>query len=101
MGSQHEEPEHIGFKVQRDVPHVEEVALALAHLPVVDVYMPVVQPVVRKIHACRGFALSYLVLVMRENQVDSARVNVERLAQYVHAHCGALYMPAGTTLAPG
>src|ERR1700726_4813712 len=40
------------------------------------------------------FALRNLVLVVREDVVDAAGVNVEALAQVLHAHGGALDVPA-------
>ena len=41
-----------------------------------------------------GFRLRNLVLVMRKLQIDSAGMDVERLAQILHCHGGALQVPA-------
>ena len=48
-----------------------------------------------------SLALSNLVLVVREPQIDAASVNVELLAQVFRCHSGALDMPAWKTNAPG
>src|SRR5436190_23194273 len=42
----------------------------------------------------RSFALGDLVLVMREDQIDAAGVDVERLAEVLHRHRRALDVPA-------
>ena len=42
----------------------------------------------------RRLALGDLVLVVREDEVDAAGVDVERLAEVAHAHRGALDVPA-------
>src|SRR5687768_3644998 len=46
--------------------------------------------------AGRGLALGELVLVVREDQVDAARVDVERGTEVGHAHGRALDVPAGS-----
>ena len=38
---------------------------------------------------------------MREDQIDSAGVNVERLAQVMHGHGGTLNVPAWTPVTEG
>ena len=48
----------------------------------------------------RAFALRDLVLVMREDEIDAAAMNVEGLAQMRLAHRGAFDVPAGPPAAP-
>ena len=62
--------------------------------------MTVVHPVVCKGLAGCGFALCYFVFMVGEYEVNAACVYVEGLAQYIKAHCGAFYMPAGSALSP-
>ena len=42
---------------------------------------------------CR-LRLCDLVFVMREDEVDAARVQIERLTEVAHAHCRALEVPS-------
>ena len=46
-----------------------------------------------------AFALCYLILVVREDKVCAAAVNVDGVADVVAAHSGALDVPAGSALA--
>jgi hypothetical protein len=50
--------------------------------------------------AMRAYALRDLVLVMREDQVEPAAMDVERLAQFAFAHRRAFDVPAGAAAAP-
>ena len=47
----------------------------------------------------RAFALCDLILVVREDEVGSAAVDIQGVADVVAAHCRALDMPAGSALA--
>ena len=58
-------------------------------------------PVAHEGLARRAGALRDLVLVVREDEVDAPAVQVERLAQVLHAHRRALEVPAGTAAAEG
>src|ERR1700736_5832921 len=53
------------------------------------------QPVAHERIAGRGLTLCDLILVVGEDQVDAAGMNVERLPQVLHAHRGAFDVPAG------
>src|SRR4029077_17072804 len=52
------------------------------------------QPVPNKRFARSTFALRNFIFMMRKCQVDSARVNVQRLAQVLHGHRRTLDVPA-------
>src|SRR6266446_9698807 len=54
------------------------------------------QPVPSEWLAGRAFALRDFVFVMRKGQVDSAGVNIQRLSEILHGHCGTLNVPSGT-----
>src|ERR1043165_8692940 len=56
-----------------------------------------VNPVTNKLLPRRAFTLRDLILVMREDEIDTAGVNVKRLAKIVHRHRRALDMPARTS----
>ena len=62
------------------------VAFGLRHGFTVNFQMLIVNPVARESLSGRAFALRYLVLVMRKDQINAARVNVKRLAQIFHGH---------------
>ena len=47
-----------------------------------------------------GLGLRDLVLVVREEVVDAARVQIERFAQILHGHGRAFNVPAGTPASP-
>src|SRR3972149_6787123 len=57
--------------------------------------MLVVNKEISEFFAGRSLALSYLVFVMGEYQIDSAGMYIERLAKIFCAHGAALYMPTG------
>src|SRR5487761_1383998 len=56
------------------------------------------EPVVHKLPTCIGFRLCYLVFMMREYVIDSARMYVEMFAKILHRHRRAFNMPAGPAL---
>ena len=70
------------------------VAERLGHLLAVDDQVLGVQPVAREGLAGGALALRDLVLVVREDVVDAAAVDVEGLAEVAHAHRRALDVPA-------
>ena len=82
--------------------HGEEVAQRLAHLLAGDVEEAVVHPVLRHDAVAEGAtALRDLVLVVREDQVEAAGMDVESLAQMLRAHRRALDVPARPAATPG
>ena len=77
--------------------HGDEVAEALRHLLSFDLEEAVMHPHLRHDRRAVGAArLGDLVLVMREDEVDAAAMNVEGLAEMGFRHRRALDMPAGT-----
>ena len=81
------------------------VAQRLAHLFIVERQETVVNPVAHRLavvqfFAVRAFGLSFLVFVMRKEQILAAAVNVEGHAQMLARHGGAFQMPARSALSP-
>ena len=81
MGVQHEEAQHLQVIFLADLADGKEVAKGLGHLPVVDIQERVVHPVFREFLSVAGLALGNLVFMMGENQILSARMDVDLLAQ--------------------
>ena len=87
-----------------EVGHVadsEEVVQALGHLLIVHVDEAVVHPVAGELAAVGTLALGDLVLVVGEDEVLTAAVEVDGLAQMGAAHGAALDVPARTAHAVG
>ena len=59
------------------------------------------RPVLYEALARKAFGLGNLVFVMGKNEVPAAAVNVYLVAERSAVHCRALYVPAGSALAPG
>jgi hypothetical protein len=77
----------------------QHVAQRLAHLLAAHGDPAVVHPVLGETVACRP-RLGDLILVVREDEVHAARVDVERRAEIRLAHRDALGVPAGATGTP-
>ena len=101
MGRENKEPQGLGIVFLQYLADGEEVAQRLAHFFAVDIHKTVVQPVANKLTTISRFGLGDFVLVMREDQVFSSAMDVKGLAEKLHAHRGALDMPAGPPFAPG
>ena len=78
----------------------DEVAQALSHLLSIDGYHVVVHPITHHLFAFCGHSLGYFALVMGEDEVHSATVNVEMFAQILPSHCRTLAVPTRKSLAP-
>ena len=80
----------------------DEVAERLAHLLFAHFHPRVMEPVADEGDGAGvGLGLGDLVLVVREDEVLSAAVDVNALAEVLQRHGGALYVPAGPAFAPG
>src|SRR5258708_18721160 len=84
-----------------EIGNGEEVSLALRHLLVLHQQMPDVLPVTDEGLAGTASALGDLVLVVGEDEILTATMDVERLAKVLHAHSRALDVPARATPAEG
>ena len=109
VGGEDEEADghrRVGFFEQRVVAREEllernKVVVRLAHLLAVDGQHVVVHPVLHGLMAHRGYGLRNLALVVGEDEVHAAAVDVELLAEVLAAHRRAFAMPAGEAVAPG
>ena len=77
MRLQHEQPKGAGLAVLEHVGEGPEVAERLRHLVPLDVHHAVVHPIVRELLCPRALGLRDLVLVVREDEVGPAAVDVE------------------------
>ncbi len=101
VGVEQEEPDHLGRELLQHVPHGEEVAVGLGHLLVAQVEQPVVEPEVHELLAGGAHGLGALVLVVGEQQVLAAAVELEVVAQVLGGHHRTLDVPARAAAAPG
>src|SRR5690606_41494442 len=108
VGHQHGEAEHfagpfaaaefIGFE---QVVDGDEIALGLAHLAALDLEVAVVHPDIgHHVSAVGAAGLGDFVFGVREDQIETAAVNVEGFAEERGAHRGAFDVPAGAAPAP-
>ena len=79
----------------------DEVVVRLTHLLAVDGQHVVVHPVLHGLMPHRGHSLRNLALVVGEDEVHTAAVDVELLAEVLAAHRRAFAVPAGEAVAPG
>ena len=84
----------------RYFPNRKEVVQGFAHLLVVHIDVAIMHPVagIRLTGAALG--LSNFIFMVREDQVLTAAVQVDGLAQMFMDHRGAFNVPAGTAFAP-
>jgi len=101
MGRENEDPEGFGAVSLEQVCTGAEVAKRLAHLHAIDRDHVVMNPVARERLVGDGLTLRDLALVVRKHVLETAAVDVERLAQILGAHDRALDMPAGISGTPG
>ena len=95
------QPDRLARRRFEQVAYEHDVPQRLRHLGVVDVDETVVQPVTREgITAVRARALRNLVLVVRENQVVAAPVNIDRPPEMFSGHDRALDVPSRPAAAP-
>ena len=96
-----EKAHHLRREAGQNVLDGEEILQGLGHLLPVDGEEAVVQPELGEGLAGGRFGLGQLVFVVGEDQVLAAAVEVEGLPQVMHAHGGALDVPARTAGPPG
>ena len=78
----------------------QDIALRLAHFALTVIQVLNMEPVAAPRMPDGRFTLRNFVCVMRENIVHTAAMQVEILAEMLHADCRALDMPAGIADAP-
>ena len=86
----------------QQVVNGDEIAEAFRHLLAFDLQKTVVHPDIGHDVMAKGAAgLGDFILVMREDEVDAAAVNVKDLAEMLCRHGRAFDMPARTAATPG
>ena len=86
------------FRLQiREGVHVAE---RFRHFPAVHQQVRDVEPMRREVPAARAFALCDLVFVVGENEIHTAGVHVEGIAEVFADHRRALEVPAGPAFTP-
>ena len=86
------------MSASHDVGQRVRVADRFRHLLTLDKQVLHVHPDARERTIAGALALRDLILVMRKDEVDATRMEIDRrLAKQPERHCGALDMPAGAT----
>ena len=102
MRAENKNPDGIRAVFGQDVLDGQHIAQRFAHLFFADLQKSVMHPVFdKRFLPVKAFGLGDLILMMREDQVLSAAVNIDLFAQIFHRHGGAFDMPAGPALSPG
>src|SRR2546427_3556684 len=97
---QQEEAQGFRLLFLQELAHDNLITLALRHLAGADLHEAVVHPVARERLAGVGLRLGQLILMMRKLQIETAAVNVEGLAEELHAHGGGPDVPAPPAPSP-
>ena len=100
MRAQHKQAHRHQIKFLGNIPHGKKVAGGFAHLLIVDVDVPIVHPVLGKRLSRCALALCNLVFMVWEYQIHPAAVDIQRIAQILHAHGAAFHMPTRAPHAP-
>ncbi len=107
VGGEHQHPHRRGIDpLLGEVPHREDVAEPLRHLGALEEEELAVDPTAREALARRTLRLRDLVLVVGEDEVDPATMDIdgadpEAFADLVEHHCRALQVPAWAAAAEG
>ena len=101
MRLQQREAHRLARRVGQEFAHGQHIAERFRHLVAFHDQVAVVHPVAHEGGPVGADALGQLVLVVREDQVRPAAVDVEGLAQIGARHGRAFDMPAGPAPAPG
>src|SRR5207249_3541484 len=91
--------DRLGPPAREHVVQGSDVPDRLRHLLAIDLEQTVVHPELRELAACR-LGLCALVLVVREDEVQPAEMDLEPWAEELLGHRRALDVPAGTAATP-
>src|SRR5215472_12409845 len=102
MRHEHLIADDLARPVLQEIADGDEIAEALRHLRALDLKMPIMDPDIgHDLRAVSAGRLRHLVLMVREDEVDAAAMDVEDLAEKRGRHGRALKMPAWPAEAPG
>ena len=95
------EPDHQASESTVGFVQINQVAGGFGHFLPAQVEHAVVHPDSSEGHSIRSFRLGYLVLMVREDQIASAAVDIKGLTQISGSHGGAFDVPSGPAGTPG
>ena len=84
-----------GVIAAKELLEGNEIVVALTHFLAGNGDHVVVHPIVHRFLAERCARLCYLRLVVREDQIQAASVDIKLLAEVLGAHRRALHVPSG------
>ena len=100
MRRYHKETDRLIAVFFRNISYGEEIAERLRHLNIVNVDISVVHPIICERHAVAALALSDLILMVREDEILTAAMNVDRIAEETSYHRRTFDMPARSAMSP-
>jgi hypothetical protein len=81
MRAQHEQAQNLKDIMLLDLPHRKEIPEGLRHLMIVDIQKCIVEPVTGKGNTVAALRLGDLIFMVRENQILSTGMDVNRIPQ--------------------
>ena len=100
MCVQHKETENLKIILFTDLTNGTEISERFGHLAVVDVQETIMHPVSCKNLTIAALTLCDLILMMREDQILTACMDIDLFSKIFLRHNRALNMPARTSVAP-
>lgn len=100
MGTEHKETQYLQIIFLGDFTNGKEIAQGFGHLHVINIQETVMHPVMCKFLVISGFALGNFILVMREDQIFTAGMDINLFTKILLGHDRAFNMPARTAVSP-
>src|SRR3979490_903952 len=101
MRLQHVEAQDFARPGRQQLPDGDEIADRFRHLLTFDLQETVVHPVIRHHRGTvRATRLRQFILVMRKDEIETAAMNIEDIAEIGSTHRGALDVPAWAAPSP-
>ena len=102
MGGENEKPQHHRPEMSQDVLDQEKIPQRFTHFLRVNCDKTVVNPVADERRTTgERLRLSHFILMMRENQITAAAVEIKAATQVFIRHCTAFDVPTGASIPPG
>ena len=101
MGGNHKVTDGLIAVFCSHITNGKEISQGLRHFAVVDIYITVVHPIAGKFTAVCTFRLGNFIFVVGEDKILTAAVYINGLAEIFPRHGRTLYVPSGTSFAPG
>jgi hypothetical protein len=87
-----------GRKFLEYISKCVEIICTFRHFFVIYEEMSSMEPIFRELFSCESLSLGYLVLMMREHEVDSSHVDVDLISEKMPITCTTLDMPAWSSV---